>query len=28
MLYANNSVYPIVKVTKFTAHTQYHVTCA
>jgi len=23
-----NSVYPIVKATKFTAHAQYHVTCA
>jgi len=28
MLYAKNSVYPIVKATKFTAHAQYHVTCA
>jgi len=23
-----NSIYPIVKATKFTAHVQYHVTCA
>jgi len=23
-----NSVYPIMKATKFTAHAQYHVTCA
>jgi len=28
MLYANNSIYPIVYATKFTAHAQYHVTCA
>jgi len=28
MLYAKNSIYPIVKATKFTAHAQYHVTCA
>jgi len=28
ILYAKNSVYPIVKATEFTAHAQYHVTCA
>jgi len=28
MLYAKNSIYPIVEATKFTAHAQYHVTCA
>jgi len=28
MLYAKNSVYPIMKATKFTAHAHYHVTCA
>jgi len=28
MLYAKNSVYPIVKATKFTAHAQSHVTRA
>jgi len=28
MLYAKNSIYPIVYATKFTAHEQYHVTCA
>jgi len=27
MLLAKNSVYPIVKATKFIAHAQYHVTC-
>jgi len=28
MLLAKNSVFPIVKATKFTAHAHYHVTCA
>jgi len=28
MLYAKNSVYPIVKDRKFTVHAQYHVICA
>jgi len=27
MLYANNSIYPIVLARKFTAYAQYHLTC-